>query len=157
MRRLVLVACAVLGMSASAALAEPAGAEPALGIIKGTEILAGFDTAHPGTFTSLTQITGLTPPEALVDVDFRYHPNGALTPLPPSQLFGIGVVAGLEYKVRLYTIDIDTGAATPVGPAFGVVPGATRSRSTSTRPPTASAESMISMPTSAPARITAPR
>lgn len=94
-----------------------------MGIVKGTQILARFDTAAPGQFTGMRTITGVAAGEKIVDLDYRWHPNGALSPLPPPQLFGVAVTPGSgEYKIRLYTIDIETGAATPVGAAFGQAP-----------------------------------
>ena len=95
---------------------------PAVGIVDGTQILAGFDTASPGKFTEMKSITGLAAGETMLDLDYRWHPDGSLSPQPPSQLFGVAVTPGVQFKVRLYTIDIETGAATPVGAAFGVTP-----------------------------------
>lgn len=128
MRGLVSFACACLVLFGSAVSAGPAAAEPAVGVIEGINtsgyfsMLARFDTASPGTFTDVKPIIGLAEGEYLADVDFRYHPNGEINPLPPSQLFGLAVKPGLEYSVRLYTIDIDTAAATAVGPGFGQTP-----------------------------------
>lgn len=104
--------------------AASAPAEPAIGLAKGTGSLVILDTAAPGTFTSVKQVSGLAPGERLADIDFRHHPRGDLNPLPPSQLFGIGIVDGSPTDtVRLYTIDIATGAATPVGAGLSVVEG----------------------------------
>jgi hypothetical protein len=70
----------------------------------------------------MKSITGLAAGETILDLDYRWHPDGSLSPQPPSQLFGVAVTPGVQFKVRLYTIDIETGVATPVGAAFGVTP-----------------------------------
>jgi hypothetical protein len=102
--------------------ASPAAAEPAVGIVKGTQILARFDTTSPGQFTGMRTITGVAAGERIVDVDYRWHPNGELNPLPAPQLFGLAVKPGLAYETRLYAIDVETGAATPAGPGFAASP-----------------------------------
>jgi hypothetical protein len=123
-----LVQSALLAAAALALSAGTAAAEPAVGVIRGINagssysMLASFDTEKPGSFTDVKLVTGLGPGEKLADVDFRYHPNGELSPLPGPQLFGLTFKEGLEYSVRLYTIDLATGAATPVGPEFGQTP-----------------------------------
>ena len=116
---LVLAAAAALALTAS-----PAAAEPAVGVIDGTNLLVTFDTANPATFTAMKHVTGLGVGERLVGVDFRWHPNNETNPLPPSQLFGLGVVDGLASDTaRLYTIDPATAVATPVGSAITVPTG----------------------------------
>ena len=115
--------CLTLAALATAAFAAPASAEPAVGIVDHTKILVHFDTANPSRFISAAPISGVGQLEQLEDVDFRWHPNGALSPVPPSGLFAISVLAGLEYKLRLWTVDSETGVATAVGSPFGVVPG----------------------------------
>jgi hypothetical protein len=105
-----------------ALLASDAAAEPAVGIVKGTQILARFDSTTPGQFTGMRTITGVASGEKIVDLDYRWHPNGELNPLPAPQLFGLAVKPGLAYETRLYTIDVETGAATPVGPGFAASP-----------------------------------
>jgi hypothetical protein len=106
-----LLAAAVL-----AAGAGPASAEPAVGITKLGNSLAVLDTSSPGAFKSVVPVTGLTPGERLADIDWRHHPDGSLNPLPPPQLFGLGVVDdALADTIHLYTIDIASGAATMVG------------------------------------------
>ena len=88
----------------------------------------------------MRSITGLAAGEKMVDVDYRWHPNGELNPLPPPQLFGLAVTPGLEYKARLYTIDIETGVVDAGRPGFGVSPPRSIPTAwTSIRPPTASA------------------
>jgi hypothetical protein len=99
--------------------AAQAAAEPAVGLVKGSGALVILDTASPGSFVSAKPVTGLGEGERLVDIDYRLHPNG--NPPPPSQLFGLSVFDGpTQDTIRLYTIDIGTGVATPVAPG---VPG----------------------------------
>lgn len=58
-------------------------------------------------------MTGIAEGERLVDIDYRLHPIGE--PPPPSQLVGLSVFDGpAQDTIRLYAIDIATGAATPV-------------------------------------------
>jgi hypothetical protein len=94
--------------------AAPAAAEPAVGVINGANMLVTFDTAVPSLFTSTKPVSGLSSGERLVDVDFRYGPQTTLVPLPPPQLFGVGVVDGATDTVRIYTIDVGTGVATRI-------------------------------------------
>jgi hypothetical protein len=123
-----LVHSALLAAAALAVSAGAASAEPAVGVIRGISagssfnLLASFDTEKPGSFTDVKLVTGLGPGEKLADVDFRYHPNGELSPLPGPQLFGLTFKIGIEDSLRLYTVDLATGAATPVGPEFGSTP-----------------------------------
>ena len=113
-------ACALIVAAALAVGAPPAAAETAVGVIYNTHVLVSFDTAEPGEFTDARQVTGLAANEVLVDVDYRWHPNGQLNPPPPPQLFALAVTYDVETKGRLYTIDIPTGVATPVGPQVKV-------------------------------------
>jgi hypothetical protein len=116
---LSLLVAAFLALSAA-----PAAADTAVGVIDGTNLLVTFDTATPGTFTTQKRVTGLAPGERLAGIDFRHHPNNETNPLPPSQLFGIGVIDGLgSDTVRLYTIDPVTAVATPVGAGVTVPTG----------------------------------
>jgi hypothetical protein len=78
--------------------------------------LFSFDSASPGTISSLTPVTGLLPGTSLVGIDFR--------PAVPGQLVGVGQ-AGATGAV--YTINPMTGAATQInnilaltGTSFGV-------------------------------------
>jgi hypothetical protein len=99
-----------------------AAAESAVGIVEGTRLLARFDTAHPGVFTEVKSVTGIGIGERLEDLDYRWHPNGELNPVPAPQLYALAVKPGLEYRERIYTIDPATGAATPVGADFSEGP-----------------------------------
>jgi Domain of unknown function (DUF4394) len=103
-----------------ASAASQAAAEPAVGLVKGTGSLVILDTATPGSFVSGKPVTGFGEGERLVDIDYRLHTLGE--PQPPSQLFGLSVFDGpTQDTIRLYTIDIGTGAATPVAAGFPVV------------------------------------
>jgi hypothetical protein len=95
------------------ALAAPAAAEQAVGVLDGTNVLVTLSTSSPGTYTSVKPITGLQPSERVAAIDFRHLPSQT-APIPTSRLFALGVIAGATDTVRLYTIDAGTGAATPV-------------------------------------------
>ncbi|HVF31180.1 MAG TPA: DUF4394 domain-containing protein, partial [Pyrinomonadaceae bacterium] len=64
--------------------------------------LVRFDSATPGTVSTIGVISGLQPGESIVGIDFRPS-NG--------QLYGLGSTS------RLYTINITNGVATQVGSA----------------------------------------
>jgi hypothetical protein len=114
-RGLVSFACACLVAVACAAFAAPAGAEPAAGVINGSNLLVTFDTATPGAFTSQRRVTGLAAGERLVGVDYRLHPHNETKPFPGSQLFAVAVVDGSpEDLARVFTIDPATAVATAV-------------------------------------------
>ena len=115
------IGCLALAAAVLALLAPGAGAVPAVGIVKGTKLLAGFDTASPGSFTSIRSITGTKPSERLEDLDYRWHPRSDLNPVPPPQLFALAIEPGLVYTARIYTIDLATGAASLVGPGFMIM------------------------------------
>jgi hypothetical protein len=107
------LSCLALTAAILASAASQAAAEPAVGLIKGTGNLVILDTASPGSLVSEKPVTGLGAGERLVDIDYRLHPIGE--PPPPSQLFGLSVFDGsTQDTIRLYTIDIATGVATPV-------------------------------------------
>lgn len=75
--------------------------------LSGASLLA-FDTSDPAA-TTTTAITGVGTNEALVGIDF-----GA-----DGKLYGLGVNAATD-KATLYTIALDTGAATAAGAAGSV-------------------------------------
>ena len=64
--------------------------------------LVRFDTATPGTINSSVAITGLSPGEALLGIDFR--------PVD-------GLLYGVSSDSRLYTINQSSGAAAVIGSA----------------------------------------
>jgi hypothetical protein len=106
--------------AAAASLPTIASAEPAVGIVSGSNVLAGFDTASPGAVASLEPVTGLAAGERILGLDFRHLPLGV--PQPP-QLFALGVTpGGANDALRLYTIDPGTAVATLVSPTTVPVP-----------------------------------
>ncbi len=82
------IGCFALVGALLALAASHAAAEPAVGIVEGTQILAGFDTASPGQFTGCGRSPALAAGEKIVDLDYRWHPNGELNPLPPRSCSG---------------------------------------------------------------------
>ena len=73
-------------------------------------LLISFDPSSPGVGTT-TAITGVTPGQTLVGIDFR--PGNGL-------LYGLGVNAATDFTT-LYTISVQTGVAAAVGTvAFGI-------------------------------------
>lgn len=90
----------LLALSAAALLAPtPAAAETAYALDSRC-LLLKFDTNSPGFIESTQVIRGLAPGETLLGIDFR-----------PAN----GVLYGLGSSSRLYTIDVATGLARPVG------------------------------------------
>jgi hypothetical protein len=73
------------------------------GVVGIDSALVRFDTDTPGTIASTTRVTGLVGGDVLVGIDVRPATG---------ELFGLGSGS------RLYRIDIGTGAATQIGPAF---------------------------------------
>jgi hypothetical protein len=70
-------------------------------------LLVGFDTSRPFLITDLLLVTGLKPGEQILGIDFR-PANGRLYALGSSS--------------RLYTINLETGAATAVGNGAAFTP-----------------------------------
>jgi Domain of unknown function (DUF4394)/Calx-beta domain len=102
------VRCTAVAAVALAAMPATGAAVPAVGVDTAGNGLWLFDTATPGTMTSVP-ITGLGVGEAIDGID-RRPGTGAL--------YGLGVVdTGPTDSLRLYRIDPTTGAATPVGVA----------------------------------------
>ena len=81
--------------------------------------LISFDSGNPGVIRTVMGISGLPATQILVGTDFR--PN-------TGQLFGLGynasAAAGVDNS-QLYTIDLNTGAATAVGAALRLELGGT--------------------------------
>jgi uncharacterized protein DUF4394/Calx-beta domain-containing protein len=96
-----------------------AAAQPAVGVLFGSNTLATFDTNAPGTFTSLRQISGLADGEQIQAIDFRDRPAPSEPPSTEA-LYGLAIVPGTPDTGRLYRIDIGTGTATAVGASFSV-------------------------------------
>ena len=102
-----------LVLAAALVLPATARAEPAVGVLAGTNVLAGFDTNAPGTLLHLAPITGLGASERVPAVDYRYH---TLLDAAAPGLLALGVTrSGSDDALRLYTLDPDTGAATALG------------------------------------------
>jgi hypothetical protein len=121
---LVLVAATALVCAAPGV----AQAQPAVGIVEGSNILVTLDTSAPGTFTSAIPVTGLQAGEHLAGLDYRWTPNiGAFANNPVGQprLFGVGVTSGATDTIRPYTINAGTGVATliPGSTSFTVTTG----------------------------------
>jgi hypothetical protein len=107
-----------IGLAVAACLAANASvarAQPAVGVLQGTNTLVSFDTGLPATLTNVQPITGLVADDKIAALDYRWQIAAGSTTQP--RLFGLGVTtAGLNHDVvRLYTIDAVTGAATPLG------------------------------------------
>ena len=96
MKRVLVLVLAICGMSASRLGAELIYA------VTTTNVLLGFDSATPGTVTTIGAITGLQAGESIVAIDLRPATG---------QLYGLGSTS------RLYTINPATAAATQVGSA----------------------------------------
>jgi hypothetical protein len=84
--------------------------------------LITFDSQNPGVVRTIVGISGMPATQALVGTDFR--PN-------TGQLFGLGYDASLaatatpNLNAQLYSIDLNTGAATAVGTALRLELGGT--------------------------------
>lgn len=94
---------------ALAGLASSARAELVYGITDlATSSLIRFDSATPGSTTTVGALTGITAGQTLYGIDFRPS-NGVL----------YGVSAN-GTAAQLYTINLNTGAATAVGAGFTI-------------------------------------
>ena len=105
-RLVIRILCLVLfaaGVCAPAA-AQTVG-QPVLALVQGTNTLVRFNTATPGTLGTSIEVTGLAAGETLEAIDYR-PANG--------MLYGMAT-DGTNAAVRLYTINVTTGAATAVG------------------------------------------
>jgi hypothetical protein len=87
------------------------------GLVNGANTLVRFSSATPGTIDATMAVTGILSGETLRGVDFRPATG---------QLFAIATNAAGD-RVRLYTINLSTGAATPfatlIGEASPITPG----------------------------------
>ncbi|MBL8900052.1 MAG: DUF4394 domain-containing protein [Planctomycetes bacterium] len=91
-----------LSLLALSLCAAEAGAQD-LYALTASHRLLGIRTQAPGRLATNVAITGLSPGEALVDLDFRPATG---------ELYALGATS------RLYRIDVRSGAATPVGAPF---------------------------------------
>jgi hypothetical protein len=94
--------CALSALLA-AALSGGASAETAYGITTGGALVT-FDTVNPSAVTTIGAVTGLSSGHTLRGVDFR-----------PSNGLLYAMSTGAPTAAQLYTIDLATAAATPVG------------------------------------------
>ena len=88
-------------LTTAAALSCQAQTEFLIALTSGNRLLT-FQNTTPGTITKTVAVTGLATGETLLGIDFR-----------PAT----GVLYGLGSTSRLYSINDDTGVATPVGSA----------------------------------------
>jgi hypothetical protein len=84
------------------------GSETAYGFNARNELVR-FETNNPGSVLSIGAITGIVPSHTLRSIDFRPNGNG---------LYGLSTDGTTGAQV--YTIDLNTGAATPVGAGFSL-------------------------------------
>ncbi len=110
-----LLASATVGLTL--AIAGPAAAQPAVGIVPGptTDAIVQLDTDAPTTFTSVRGISGLTGAERIVGIDYRWLPAAASG--ASAGLYGLGVDPATGSS-HVYRIDASTGQASPVGAGF---------------------------------------
>ncbi|CAN5647231.1 DUF4394 domain-containing protein [soil metagenome] len=99
----ILAACAALAVGA--AVTADASAAVIYGV-SSTNNLLQFNSNTPGTIDSSLAITGIQPGENVIGLDFRPATGG---------LYALGSTN------RLYTVNPNTGAATPVGAGLGLV------------------------------------
>ncbi len=97
-------------VAAVGALAASTASAAAIYGIDDQNNLFSFDSAAPQTVLTAHFISGLNPNEHLVGIDFQPVMTNPL-------LYGIGSSG------QLYTLNQATGAATPVGPGFGLLSG----------------------------------
>jgi hypothetical protein len=105
MSRSVLAArlAAVAGAACALGAETPSARAELIYAVTTQNFLTSFDSAAPGALVSGVQITGLSPGELVMGIDFR-----------PST----GVLYGLGSQNRLYTINLATGVASAVGGPF---------------------------------------
>jgi hypothetical protein len=100
--------CACLLAVFSVAARAEAQVETIWGLTNANTLLR-FSSATPGTIDATLTVTGLVESETLRGIDIRPATG---------QLFAIATNAGGD-RVRLYTIDLSTGVATPFAPLIG--------------------------------------
>lgn len=100
LKNIVTVSALVL----AAGLAQ--GAETAFGFNSRNQLVR-FETNNPGSVLAIGAISGIVADHTLRSIDFR--PNG-------STLYALST-NGTD-SAQIYTIDLNTGAATPAGPGF---------------------------------------
>ena len=118
LRSKLALAAAVTATAATALLstAGPARAEVIYGLTN-TSGLFSFNSATPGTVSAVTPITGVTAGQSLVGIDFRPATG---------QLFALSYAA--SGAAQLYTLNLSSGVATPVGGALALQANITNNR-----------------------------
>jgi hypothetical protein len=107
-RRLLLLGLAIALLLAPAPRPASAALAPRMIALTNGNVLLWIKAATPGTIDKTVLISGLQVNETIVAIDFRPATG---------QLYGLGIANLLgDDSGRLYLIDADTGAATPVGP-----------------------------------------
>ena len=107
-RFVVLVAVAmVLGVVVGPSAAQGQGAQTLYAVTEDNSLIR-FSSSAPATIAARAAISGLQPGEAIVGIDFR-PANG--------QIYALGDSG------RLYTVDLQTAAATPAGAATPALSG----------------------------------
>jgi hypothetical protein len=77
-------------------------------------LLISFDSATPGTISTIGPVTGLTAGDTLVGIDRRPQALGGAIPGPNNgRIYGVGVNPATG-AARIYTLNESTGAATLV-------------------------------------------
>lgn len=97
----------------SLAVGYAAAQELAYGITGSTAgvSLVRFNTATPGTITTIGTLTGILPGHSIRAIDFRPSTGG---------LYALSTLsAGASSVGQLYYVDVDTAALTPIGTPFG--------------------------------------
>jgi hypothetical protein len=111
-----LAAAVVLALSAIGTVQAQELAYGITGAIGGVNLVR-FNTATPGTITSVGPLTGILPGHFVRAIDFRPSTGG---------LYALSTnAAGAATVGQLYYVDLDTAALTPIGTtfAFGADPG----------------------------------
>lgn len=104
------------GALLAGAIALPTAAQTIYGLsgTSAASTLVSFSASAPGTLLSTVTIGDITPGQTIVGLDFR--PN-------TGELFALGYdPTATSANARLYTINLTTGAATPVGSAAITLP-----------------------------------
>lgn len=112
--KFVLAAATAVGLLSAVGSAR---AEKIYGLTN-TGGLFSFDSATPGTVSAVTAITGVTTGQTLVGMDFRPATG---------ELYAMSYV-GSTGAAQLYTVNLTTGAATPVGSALSLQTAVTNNR-----------------------------
>jgi len=103
----------VVALSAALLIVPAARAEIIYGIADSwnaqPQTLVRFDSATPGSVTTVGVLDGLAPGQFAAAIDFRPSTR---------QLYVGAAMRGFEPGAQLFTVDLNTAALTPVGPPF---------------------------------------